>query len=184
MKLYLDTNIIRDYLENRNHHSIQLLELIRQKNWECISSVFTMMEIADLEQDSIFFQKTVIRKKWDADRFLRERRQKELTSDDYEDLEEYLNKIPVQLPFLTFFNLSEDGWGTAKLVASHTVLSAVDTIHFATAYTAKSDIIVTNDRNFIKHGNKIMERSKRAKSTLICLPEKVEESVEKLGIKI
>ena len=93
MKIYLDTNIIRDYLENRNPKSVELVELARQKGWECLTSAFTMMELADLEQDSIFFQKTVIRKKWDVDRFLRERRQKTLSDNDYKDLEKYLNKI-------------------------------------------------------------------------------------------
>ncbi|USN95095.1 MAG: PIN domain-containing protein [Candidatus Nomurabacteria bacterium] len=182
MKLYLDTNVIRDYLENRNTNSIQLLELARHKGWECVTSAFTMMEVADLEQDSIFFQKTVIRKKWDADKFLRERRQKELTDSDYQDLEEYLDVVPVRLPFLTFFNLSEDGWQIAQYIASHSVLSAVDTIHLATAYSAKSDIVVTNDSGFIKHGNKILEKSKRAGQIAICLPEKVEETAQKLGM--
>jgi predicted nucleic acid-binding protein len=183
MKLYFDTNIIRDYLENRNTKSIQLLELARQNGWECITSAFTMMEIADLEQDSIFFHKTVTRKKWDVDKFLRERRQKELTESDYADLDEYLENVPTRLPFINFFNLSEGGWQISQYIASHSVLSAVDTIHLATAYTAGSDIVVTNDTGFIKHGNKILEQSKKAGSMIVCLPEKVEASAEKLGLK-
>ncbi|OGI27363.1 MAG: hypothetical protein A2359_04550 [Candidatus Moranbacteria bacterium RIFOXYB1_FULL_43_19] len=175
MKIYLDTNIIRDYLENRNPKSVELVELARQKGWECLTSAFTMMELADLEQDSIFFQKTVIRKKWDVDRFLRERRQKTLSDNDYKDLEEYLENIPIRLPFLTFFNLSEDGWRISQYIASHSVLSAVDTIHLATAYTAECNIVVTTDTGFIKHGNSILSVSERADKIIVCLPEKVQE---------
>jgi len=182
MKLYFDTNIIRDYLDNRNPYSTQLLELARQKKWDCVTSAFTMMELADLEQDSIFFQKTIIRKKWDTDRFLRERHQKNLVQDDFKDLREYLVSIDTRLPFLTFFNLTEEGWRMAQYIASSSVLSAVDTIHLTTAYTASSDIIVTNDTGFIKHGNKILEQSKKKGKIMVCIPEKVESTAKSLGI--
>ena len=183
MKLYFDTNIIRDYLENRNQKSVELVECARQKNWECITSAFTMMELADRQQDTIFFQKTVINKKWDVDKFLRERRQKNLSKQDFEDLEEYLKTVETRLPFLSFFNLSEEGWRIAQYITFHSTLSAVDTIHLATAYTASCDIIVTTDSNFIKHGNEILDIGKRKGKIKICLPEKTESVATELGLK-
>ena len=49
-QLYFDTNIIRDYLENRNQKSIEVLEMARKTKLDCVTSAFTMMELADLEQ--------------------------------------------------------------------------------------------------------------------------------------
>lgn len=173
MKLYLDTNILRDYLENRNAKSLELIELARQSNWECVTSVFTMMELSDLQKDTIFFHKTVIAKKWDVDKFLRERKQKNLTEDDYNNLDEYLNTTSIRLPFIKFVNLSEEGWGVARYIASHSPLSAVDSIHLATAYTAESEVLVTNDNLFIKYGNEILEKGKRKGLIKISQPERV-----------
>lgn len=182
MKLYFDTNIIRDYIENRNSKSIELLEKARNEGWDCVTSAFTMMELADLEQDTIFFHNTVARKKWDVDRFLRERKQKTLTKSDFDDLENYLTNVLVRLPFLSYFNLSGDGWELARESASRSVLSAVDSIHLATAYSSMSELIVTNDTNFIKHGNVILQGSKRKGKIKVCLPEKVVETAQEMGL--
>jgi len=183
MKLYFDTNIIRDYLENRNQESIKLVEYIRQKELECFTSTFTMMELADVQQDTIFFQRTVINKKWDVDKFLRKRRQKNLSQQDFKDLGEYLEMVEARLPFIGFFNLDEEGWQIAQYIASHSILSAVDTIHLATAYTSSCDIIITNDTQFIKYGNDILKISKRNGKIKICVPEKVKAIAKTLRLK-
>ncbi|MDO8451311.1 MAG: PIN domain-containing protein [bacterium] len=184
MKIYFDTNVIRDYLENRNQKSVELVELARQKKWECTTSALTMMEIADLEQDSIFFQKTVIRKKWDVDHFLRDRKDKKLSAEDHKDVEEYLAGVNTRMPSLGFFNLSEGGWQIAQYIASHSTLLSVDTIHLATAYTASCDLVVTNDTRFIKSGNDILMESKRAGKIKVCIPEKVVEVATSMGLTI
>jgi predicted nucleic acid-binding protein len=171
MKLYLDTNILRDYLENRNPKSIELIEKARQENWECITSAFAMMELSDLQKDTLFFRKTVVGNKWDVDRFLRERRNKELMEEDFKDVENYLNLTSTKLPFIKFVNLAEEGWSIALYMASHSTLSAVDSTHLATAYTAGSEKVITNDTQFIKCGNKILETAKR-KDISIYQPEK------------
>lgn len=173
MKLYFDTNILRDYLENRNPKSIELVELARQNNVDCFTSAFTMMELSDLQKDTAFFHKTVITKKWDVDRFLRERRKKTLSDDDYCEINNYLNTVSVRLPFIKFFNLSEDGWKIAQFISSHSNLSATDTLHLATAYIAHSNVLVTNDQDFIKYGNEVLKKSKRKDDIIICTPEKV-----------
>ncbi len=173
MKLYFDTNILRDYLENRNPKSVELVELARQKNADCFTSAFTMMELSDLQKDTLFFQKTVIGKKWDVDRFLRERRKKILSEESYTEVNDYLNATTVRLPFIKFFNLSEDGWKIAQFISSHSNLSATDTLHLATAYSAGSNALVTNDQEFIKFGNEVLQKSKRRDDIVICTPEKV-----------
>ncbi len=173
MKIYLDTNIIRDYLENRNPKSIELIERARQGNWECITSTFTMMELSDLQKDTLFFQKVVISQKYDIDRFLRERRQKALSEEDFKNIDNYLNIITTRLPFLKFANLSNEGWQIAQFIASHSCLSAVDVIHLSTAYSAGSEKVITTDTQFIKDGNEILKKGKRKDQIIICLPEKV-----------
>lgn len=167
--IYLDTCIIRDYLENRNQKSIELIELARQQNWNCLTSTLTMMELADLQKDTLFFQKTVIGKKWDVDKFLRKRKQKDISSDDFESLEQYLNTATTRLPFIKFADLSDEGWKIAQYITSHSPLSAVDTIHLSTAYSAGSNFLITNDSLFIKAGNEILKKSKRKDDIIICL---------------
>ena len=170
MKIYLDTNVIRDYLENRNSKSIELVECVRQKNLECYTSTFTMMELSDLQKDTLFFQKTVVANKWDVDKFLRQRRQKELVIEDYKNVESYLGAMTTKLPFIKFANLSEEGWKIAQTIASHSPLTAVDTIHLATAYTANCNVLATGDKQFIECGNEILATSKRKNEMMIMVP--------------
>jgi len=172
MKVYLDTNILRDYTENRNQKSIEVVECIRLKGLECYTASLSMMELSDLQKDSIFFQKTVIGKKWDIDRFLRQRRQKDLSEDSYKEVEEYLSTVNTKLSFLKFANLSEEGWGIAQFISSHSPLTSVDTIHLTTAYTAGCNLLITNDNQFITAGTKILEKSARKNDIHIVLPEK------------
>lgn len=55
MKLYLDTNVLRDCLKRRNLETLRLLEIIREKRLECVTSVFSVMELIDTEKDDFFF---------------------------------------------------------------------------------------------------------------------------------
>lgn len=178
MKVYLDTNILRDYMENRKQKSIELVECVRQKNLECYTSSFSMMELSDLQKDTLFFQKTVIGKKWDVDKFLRQRRQKDLSENDFKGIEEYLTAINTKLSFLKFANLGEEGWRIAQYISAHSPLTAVDTIHLTTAYTAGCNLLVTEDNQFITAGSKILERGARGKDIKII---NAEEAIAELS---
>jgi predicted nucleic acid-binding protein len=49
---YIDTNVILDYIRNRNHDSVLLLETIKRKKIRCWTSWHTLLELIDREQEN------------------------------------------------------------------------------------------------------------------------------------
>lgn len=157
--IYVDTNIIRDYSDRRDPQSIHLLETIRRKKWKCSSSVFTMMELCDVEKDHLFFQNTYVRQKWSIDRFLRERYRRTLTNSDFKSVQEYIANVKESLNFINFYALQEDGWNIALNLSMNTNLRAADCIQLSTAINLKSEILVTKDDHLQKVVKRVVEDS-------------------------
>jgi predicted nucleic acid-binding protein len=176
--IYLDTNIILDYIDKRDNQSTHLLETIRRKKWKCSSSVFTMMELCDVKKDQLFFHNTYVKQKWTIDRFLRERYKRNLSPSDLEDVEEYVKNINETLRFIDFLSLSEDGWNLALLLCATTILRAPDCIQLATAITLKCTYLVTKDEILQKVVNITNKESKEVIipiHTPITILEKIDE---------
>jgi predicted nucleic acid-binding protein len=148
--VYVDTKIIRDYSDRRDPKSIHLLETIRNKKWKCSSSVFTMMELCDVEKDHLFFQNTYVKQKWTVDRFLRERYKRSLSDPDFKSVKDYIDNVTESLSFIEFFALREGGWNLALNLSMNTNLRAADCIQLATALSQKCESFVTNDEHFRK----------------------------------
>jgi len=186
--IYIDTNIGRDYTERRDIDSVYFLETIRDKKWNCISSVFLIMELSDIEKDKIFFNNKVIKKNWDVDHFLRERRKKDLREEDFNDLDGYVDIFLRSLKFISFYDSSEKGWNLALHLSTHSNLSATDLIHLATAFSLDSDIFVTRDEYLIKEGNKIIKNKSllanlKIKPLKICRPKEAISILNRMGFK-
>ena len=82
-KIFLDTNIILDYLERRNNQSIILIERIKEKKIDCYCSLLLLLELLDVQKDNLFFTKLVIDKNATINEFLLDRHQKNLTKSDF-----------------------------------------------------------------------------------------------------
>jgi len=156
-KIFLDTNIILDYLERRNNQSIILIERIKEKKIDCYCSLLLLLELLDVQKDTLFFNKLVIDKKATINEFLRDRHRKYLAKSDFESLNEKLEGIIEALRFTHFYELSVTGWDMALAISSKTNLLSQDVVHFATAITLSCDVLVTRDMGIIKEGKLILQ---------------------------
>jgi hypothetical protein len=51
--IYVDTNVFGGVLEG-HRASIHIRETVKEKNWKCSTSIFTLMELSDIRQDNKF----------------------------------------------------------------------------------------------------------------------------------
>lgn len=156
MKIYLDTNILRDCLKNRNIQSIRLMEIIRQKKIECITSAFALMELMDNEKEHSFFFKK-LSKGMGVNKILNERKNKELNPYDLGEISNQIDAFKQTYNFLQFVVIKEvAGWQMAIDVCRQGCVSAPDSLHFASALGSGCNLLVTNDTSFKKEGNKFI----------------------------
>lgn len=156
-KIFLDTNIVLDYLERRNNHSIILIEKIKVKKIDCYCSLFLLLELLDVQKDTLFFNKLVLDRKATINEFLRDRYHKNLAKSDFESLNEKLDGIIQTLQFIHFYELSAFGWEMALAISSETNLLSQDVVHLATAITLNCNVLVTRDMAMIKDGTRILQ---------------------------
>lgn len=166
MKLYLDTNVIRDCLKHRKLQTIQLMEIIRERKIECFTSIFTVMELIDNEKDDAFFHGK-LKSGLEVSKILRQRSNRDLKTEDLDDIWININNLLAGYPFIQFANITEEGWPNAFAVCKKSNLDSDDSIHLATALGSKCDILLTSDSflkreglDFIKNINEELEEDK------------------------
>ena len=155
MKIYLDTNTLRDCLKRRNLNTIRLLEIIRERKIECNSSIFSVMELIDEEKDDTFFNNH-LRKGEEITSIMRTKNQRDLKIDDFNELSEIIKNFLATYNFIKFVTLAGEGWTTAFDVCKLSNLDADDSIHLASAI-GTSDILLTSDSFFKKEGTQLIE---------------------------
>lgn len=181
--IYVDTNICRDCIRGRNKDSIHLMETVRDKKWECKTSIFSFMELIDIEKDDIFLTKKLT-KGWEINHILRQRYDKDLKNDDFNECGERIKNFFEKYRFILPVGLTNEGWDLALNISSQSNLSAPDVIHLATAWQSKCNIIVSSDENLIKNGERILTEKDVWKSFKICRPNEVFKTLTKLGFKL
>jgi predicted nucleic acid-binding protein len=181
--IYIDTNFILDCTEGRNTDSVVLMEKIREQKWKCISSTFSIMEISDIVKDSLFVSKK-LQRHWTINKILRERYRKDLSNDDFEDVEKYIfNKVFKTYSFITFLTPSQEGWITALELSAHSNIPAPDIMHLATAWNARCNVVVTSDGHFIRDSKKLIKKYPDLEKIKVCRPKEVIEVLKKMGFK-
>lgn len=165
-KFYIDTNIVLDYITQRNKETCNLIQRIQEKEWQLNSSSFLLMELAHYKKDEIFI-KRAIENKWEVRRILREvnnnKQGKGLQSKDYDDIANWSNK---HLSNFTHFSLYEfihtsDDWGLCSFISTNSELAPLDVLHLASAIIGsinkECDYLLTNDVLLKKEGNRIIK---------------------------
>jgi len=180
--IYIDTNICRDCIKRRSLDSIKLLTSITDKNWKCVTSIFTFMELIDIEKDDLFAHKK-IRHGWEINKIWREKHNKELTTDEMEEVWDQIRGFRQTFRDIKIETLDEDGWIMALRLSAKSNLSAVDIIHLSVAWQSKCDVVVTSDQHFIVHGNNFLSANKVSNKMKICNVSKVQETLRGLGYK-
>jgi len=155
MKIYLDTNIIRDCLKRRNLQSIRLMEIIRERKIECKTSIFTVMELIDTEKDDEFFSNS-LKKGEEISKILRRKGERNLKSDNLNDIWTDISTLLVTYKFIEFVNLVNEGWATAFDICRMSNLDADDSIHLASAVGSGCNILLTSDSFLKKEGTQIL----------------------------
>ena len=49
--LYIDTNVILDFVADKDNHTVVLMESVRTRNWKLKISTFAMIELAEYRKN-------------------------------------------------------------------------------------------------------------------------------------
>jgi predicted nucleic acid-binding protein len=175
-RLYLDTNILIDYIHERERSSINLINRIRTEKWECMTSSFTALEIYDVEQLEEWVQDRRL-KHWMFDKIMRNqsrRRGKKigLTEEQLTAVHTRIRNSLISFKDCIQFILLNDTISTvAEQYCATTNIGATDALHLATAWYMACDILVTNDDDFLgivkRNINVVVTKSKEFDKTFI-----------------
>lgn len=176
-RIYIDTNVIRDCIRRRKDSSIALMKEIRERKVECITSIFTLVELWNLEkQESFFFKK--IRKHIELNAIISSRNQMDLNESELNDINDELDKFFGEYSFITTVQLVPEGWRFAFNIARTTNIGPGDILHLATALGERCDMMVSGDVPFIKEAKKFVKNNK---FQLIIAESKEAEAAVKLS---
>jgi len=151
--LYLDTNVLLDFLHSRHEPSVALLQKIRDNRWKCSTSSFALLEMYDAEQLEKFVQKLHL-KGYNWSQIMsrtRERRSKKLGLTD-KQLQNLSSELRDSISSITdcveFLDPYKELWDDAEYFCIYTNIGAQDALHLATAINVECNILVTRDRDF------------------------------------
>jgi predicted nucleic acid-binding protein len=151
--LYLDTNVILDFLHNRYQPSVELMRRIRERHWKCSTSSFSLLEMYDAEQLDKFIEKLRL-KGYGWSQIMSktvERRSKKLglTDEQLKSLSSELrDSISLIEDCIEFMYPHKRLWDDAETWCMYTNIGARDAIHLATALAVGCNILVTRDKDF------------------------------------
>ena len=158
-KIYIDTNVVRDCIKRRRVYSISLLKIIRERRIECVTSIFTLLELWNLEKEEDFFFKKV-RQGVELNAILSIRRQKNLNESELNEVNDRLDKFFKEYDFIRQVQLMPEGWQFAFDIARTTNIEPSDILHLATALGEKCDLFITMDDPFIKEAKRFLKTNK------------------------
>jgi len=176
--LYLDTNILLDVFHDRRDVSVVVVENARNRKWFCSTSHFTLMEMADAEQEERYVA-DVLREGGRLRDAYRSLRDKKLADDVLKQMfNRMMRKFSVRYPFIRFYGLRDEGLDEAIRLCGTTNIDAPDCIHLATAKEAGCDLLVTNDDPFWR-----LARDIEPEYIRVAKPDKVDEELRSMGFR-
>jgi len=185
--LYLDTCIFLDAIYNRRDASKQLLAKakheVKQGNWLCSTSRWTMLELLDTMQEELFVKNLRIdNMRWShISRKLHTRRQQAagLQKTELDSIWNTLrNKITKDYSFIEFkYPKNVAMWDEAEDICGGTNLSPEDSLHLAAAMEIGCNILVTTDQDFIAIANQYVKYIRTVP------PSEVDTAIAKLNVE-
>lgn len=158
-KVYIDTNVIRDCIKRRKDYSISLMKIIRQRQMECITSIYTLLELWRVEKEEDFFFR-MVRQGYDLNTILRQRSNKDLTDSELNEVNARLDRFFKEYDCVTPVQLVGEGWQFALDIARTTNIEPADIMHLATALGVKCDLLITGDGPFMAQAKQFITRNK------------------------
>jgi predicted nucleic acid-binding protein len=149
MEIFLDTNLMIDYLENRNQKVVIFLQkLFENKNIEVSTSFFNQIELIDKIQEITHLGNLVIKRKYCFDEIIRAKREKELIPSEREkifnDIENFFKDKKIKRYILE----SKDARTTGEIITSMN-LESQDALIISTYHTSQADMFLSNDKKLI-----------------------------------
>jgi predicted nucleic acid-binding protein len=160
-KVYIDTNVIRDCIKRRKDYSLSLMKTIRQRQIECITSIYTLLELWRIEKEEDFFYR-MIRQGYDLNTILRQRSNKDLTDSELNEVNARLDRFFKEYDCVTAVQLVEEGWQFALDIARTTNIEPADIMHLATALGERCDLLITGDGPFMVQAREFVERNRHS----------------------
>ena len=176
--LYLDTNVILDAHYNRWPPAVALMERIKNEQWKCTTSRFTILELLDIEHEQKFIDNLLVEgymlsKVRD---YLGVRRQERwgLKRRELDDIyTELHNILASEFSCVNFgYPLTESFWNKADDYCSITNIAAPDALHLALAKESGCNMLVTRDKDFRRIADGFI---------LSILPEEIDIALTKLN---
>ena len=152
--LYLDVNVILDVIDGRRAAASDLLEMIRERAWQAITSPFSILEMIEAKKADRWAEQLLAQGMsfYQVQRRLGERRtggsrlRTPHLNQVYNELRTKLQPIAEIITFpaptLSLMNRAED-------ISASTNIEATDVFHLATALEYACDILVTGDTDFV-----------------------------------
>lgn len=166
-KLYLDTNILQDIIMGRNwERTNQLILEIKKPEYQCCTSTFALMEMADIIQTTKFAKNEFENKK-EYNVICRGLHERKLTANDYKNIYDQVAEGAMRLQYMECVVPSGKTWDLAMGIAVKSALYAPDTLHLATALESKCGYLVTNDR-FMRDESQMLMDSNHIQGMRIC----------------
>ena len=183
--LYIDTNVILDFVSDKDNHTVVLMESVRTRNWKLKISTFAMIELAEYRKNEIFLWDKLSQNK-SLNSIIKKirnpRENKKLKKYHFEQVSSWLENLQQQLPNLGFLDLdsSKDenipsSWQLAHELGVYSNLNAKDVIHLATAIAASQnkecDFFITNDGDLYDESKKIIKEIKLENKLRVLKPK-------------
>lgn len=172
--LYIDTNVVLDYVADKDNNVIVLMESVKSRGWKLRISTFAWIELAEYRRNEIYLWKQLSERKSlnsIIKRIKNQKDNKKLSDYHFNQVEEWLNNIQNTLPNIDFIDIDKarndneiSGWELASYLSIHSNLNAKDIIHLATAIAAsingECDYFITSDADLFNEAQKIVTNNK------------------------
>jgi len=187
--LYIDTNVILDFVVDKDNYTVVLMESVKTRDWKLRISTFAMIELAEYRKNEIFlWDKLSQNKSLNSiiKRIKNPRENKKLKRYHFEQVSSWLENLQQQLPNIGFLDLDsskdeniQSSWQLAHELGIYSNLNAKDVIHLATAIAASQnkecDFFITNDGDLYNESNKIIKEIKLENKLKVLKPKEFVE---------
>jgi len=172
---YFDTNVILDIIDQRHQSSIDIYNLLINKNWELVTSIFAKVEIYETKQKDEF-RKQKTEQGWIDEKIKKNMEKRDLSMIDLDSVSKQIEKklMPIISHFNKFTYLIEDGWILAEEIKASTNLTDKDSVHLAEARAIGCDVFLSKDEFLIEIAQDYI---------WTLTPESMMSIVENIGLK-
>lgn len=167
--LYIDTNVILDFVTDKDNNVVVLMKSVKSRGWKLRISTFAMIELAEYRKNELFLWEQLSKNK-SLNSIIKKiknpRDNKKLKAHHFEQVSDWLINLQEELPNIGFLDLDPSkkkdevsSWELAHDISVYSNLNAKDVIHLATAIAAAQnndcDFFITSDGDLYKESHEI-----------------------------